>query len=135
VLGLHPVRRCIPRDTPIVLEGRSAAKEALPEQEVSIVMMWWSGGGSAWPGLLFAIVCMVTMVWMMSHGSHASYGSDGSHSEEPDGLSAAEAGIMLTTAAVGFCPAYVPFGISTRGGLSTHGRMRLGGRSRVVAQH
>jgi hypothetical protein len=35
------------------------------------------------------------------------------------------AGIMLTTAAVGFCPAYVPFGISTRGGLSTHGRMRL----------
>lgn len=45
------------------------------------------------------------------------------------------AGIMLTTAAVGFCPAYVPFGISTRGGISTHGHMRLGGRSRVVAQH
>jgi hypothetical protein len=45
------------------------------------------------------------------------------------------AGIMLTTAAVGYCPAYVPFGISTRGGISTHGRARTGGRPRVVEQH
>jgi hypothetical protein len=44
-------------------------------------------------------------------------------------------GIMLATAAVGFCPAYLPFGISTRGGISTHGRVRIGGRSGVVAQH
>jgi hypothetical protein len=42
---------------------------------------------------------------------------------------------MLTTAAVGYCPAYVPFGISTRGGISTHGRARTGGRPRVVEQH
>jgi hypothetical protein len=45
------------------------------------------------------------------------------------------AGIMLATAAVGFCPAYVPLGISTRGGISTHGRVRIGGHSGVVAQH
>lgn len=45
------------------------------------------------------------------------------------------AAVMLVTAALGFCPAYVPFGLSTRGGVSTHGRVRLGGRSRVVAQH
>ena len=45
------------------------------------------------------------------------------------------AGVMLATAALGFCPGYVPFGLSTRGGVSTHGRVRLGGRSRVVAQH
>ena len=45
------------------------------------------------------------------------------------------AGMMLATAALGFCPGYVPFGLSTRGGVSTHGRVRLGGRSRVVAQH
>jgi hypothetical protein len=44
-------------------------------------------------------------------------------------------GIMLVTAAVGFCPAYIPFGISTRGGISTHGRVRIGGQSGVVAQH
>lgn len=44
------------------------------------------------------------------------------------------AGIMLVTAASGFCPAYVPFGLSTRGGISTHGRVRFGGRSRVIAQ-
>ena len=31
-------------------------------------MMGWSGSGSAWPGLLFAIVCMVAMLWTMSHG-------------------------------------------------------------------
>lgn len=55
-------------------------------------MMWWSGGDSAWPGLLFAIVCMVTMVWLMSHGSHASYGSHGSHIEEPDGLAGVDLG-------------------------------------------
>ena len=45
------------------------------------------------------------------------------------------AGVMLATAALGFCPAYIPFGLSTRGGVSTHGRVRLGGQSRVVAQH
>ena len=45
------------------------------------------------------------------------------------------AGIALVTAAVGVCPGYIPFGISTRGGVSTHGRIRFGGRSRVVAQH
>ena len=45
------------------------------------------------------------------------------------------AGIMLATAAVGYCPAYIPFGISTRGGISTHGRVRTGGRSRLVEQH
>ncbi len=45
------------------------------------------------------------------------------------------AGVMLATAALGFCPGYIPFDLSTRGGISTHGRVRLGGRSRVVAQH
>ena len=45
------------------------------------------------------------------------------------------AGVMLATAALGFCPGYIPFGLSTRGGVSTHGRLRLNGRSRVVAQH
>ena len=45
------------------------------------------------------------------------------------------AAVMLATAAVGYCPAYIPFGMSTRGGVSTHGRVRIGGRSRVVAQH
>jgi hypothetical protein len=45
------------------------------------------------------------------------------------------AGIAFVTGVVGFCPAYVPFGISTRGGISTNGRVRFGGRSRVVAQH
>ena len=43
------------------------------------------------------------------------------------------AGVMVATSATGFCPGYVPFGISTRGGVSTHGRMRFGG-ARVVAQ-
>lgn len=41
------------------------------------------------------------------------------------------ADIALVTAAVGVCPAYMPFGISTSGGISTHGRVRFGG-SRVV---
>ena len=45
------------------------------------------------------------------------------------------AGVMLVTVAVGVCPAYTPFGISTRGGVSTHGHVRFGGRTRVVAQH
>jgi hypothetical protein len=45
------------------------------------------------------------------------------------------AGIMFVTAAVGFCPGYTPFGISTRGGISTHGHVRFGGPTRVVAQH
>ena len=45
------------------------------------------------------------------------------------------AGIAFVTAAVGFCPAYVPFGVSTRDGISTNGRLRFGGRSRVVGQH
>ena len=40
------------------------------------------------------------------------------------------AGIMLSTSAIGFCPAYVPFGIST---LS---RSEAGsGPTRIVAQH
>jgi hypothetical protein len=42
---------------------------------------------------------------------------------------------MIATAAVGYCPAYIPFGISTRGGISTHGRVRIGGRSGMVGQH
>jgi len=45
------------------------------------------------------------------------------------------AGVMLLTSAVGFCPAYTPFGLSTRGGVSTHGHVRFVGRTRVVAQH
>jgi amino acid transporter len=45
------------------------------------------------------------------------------------------AGVALVTAVVGVCPGYVPFGLSTRGGVSTHGRVRFGGRSRVAAQH
>ena len=45
------------------------------------------------------------------------------------------AGIMLATAAVGYCPAYIPFGISTRGGISTHDRVRIRGRSGMVGQH
>lgn len=45
------------------------------------------------------------------------------------------AGVMLVTAAVGVCPAYMPFGLSTRDGISTHGHVRVGGRTRVVAQH
>jgi hypothetical protein len=45
------------------------------------------------------------------------------------------AGVMLATAASGFCPGYTPFGLSTRGGVSTHGHVRFGGRSGVVGQH
>jgi hypothetical protein len=45
------------------------------------------------------------------------------------------AGIMLATAAVGYCPAYIPFGISTRGCISTHGCVRMRGRSAMVGQH
>jgi hypothetical protein len=45
------------------------------------------------------------------------------------------AGIMLATAAVGYCPAYIPFGISTHGGTSTHARVRIRGRSGMVGQH
>jgi len=45
------------------------------------------------------------------------------------------AGVMLVTAAVGFCPGYIPFGISTRGSISTHGHLRLGGGSRAATQH
>ena len=45
------------------------------------------------------------------------------------------AGVMFVTAAVGVCPGYTPFGISTRGGISTHGHARFGGRTRVAAQH
>ena len=45
------------------------------------------------------------------------------------------AGVMLLTSAVGFCPAYTPFGLSTRGGVSTPGHVRFGGRTGVVAQH
>lgn len=43
--------------------------------------------------------------------------------------------VMLATAAAGFCPAYIPFGISTRAGISTHGSVRFGGRSGVGTQH
>jgi hypothetical protein len=45
------------------------------------------------------------------------------------------AGVMLVTAVVGSCPGYMPFGISTRGGVSTRGHVRFGGRARVVTQH
>ena len=46
------------------------------------------------------------------------------------------AAVMLATAAVGFCPGYVPFGISTRGGISTHGHVRFGGHSQtIVGEH
>jgi hypothetical protein len=45
------------------------------------------------------------------------------------------AGIMLATSAVGFCPGYLPFGISTRGGISTHGHVRVGGHPRGAVQH
>ena len=44
------------------------------------------------------------------------------------------ASVTLVTSAVGFCPAYTPFGISTCGGFSTHGEVRLGGRTGVVHQ-
>jgi hypothetical protein len=44
------------------------------------------------------------------------------------------AGVMVVTAAVGVCPAYMPFGIDTRGGLSTHGHVRFGGPPRAVTQ-
>jgi len=44
------------------------------------------------------------------------------------------AGIALVTAALGVCPGYIPFGISTRRGVSAHGRVRFGGRSRIAAQ-
>jgi hypothetical protein len=50
----------------------------------------------------------------------------------------AVAGVMLATAATGFCPGYIPFGVSTRGGVSTHGHVRIGGRSGrsgAVGQH
>jgi hypothetical protein len=42
-------------------------------------MMGWSGSGTASPGLLFAIVCMVTMLWTMSHGPHGSHAPHGFH--------------------------------------------------------
>jgi hypothetical protein len=45
------------------------------------------------------------------------------------------AGIMLVTAAVGVCPAYTPFGIDTRGGISTHGHVRFGRRTPVATHH
>lgn len=45
------------------------------------------------------------------------------------------AGVMLVTAAVGVCPAYMPFGIDTRGGLSTHGHVRFGGPPPAVTHH
>jgi hypothetical protein len=44
------------------------------------------------------------------------------------------AGVALVTAAVGVCPGYIPFGISTRGGVSIHGRF-LGDHPRVPAKH
>lgn len=39
------------------------------------------------------------------------------------------AGVMVVTSVVGFCPAYTPLGMSTRGGVSTHGHVRPGGRT------
>jgi Inner membrane protein YgaP-like, transmembrane domain len=45
------------------------------------------------------------------------------------------AAIMLATSAVGFCPGYLPFGISTRGGISTHGHVRFGGHPHGAVQH
>lgn len=45
------------------------------------------------------------------------------------------AGVMLVTAAVGVCPGYMPFGIDTRGGISTHGHVRLGGPPPAVTHH
>lgn len=39
------------------------------------------------------------------------------------------AGVMLATSAVGFCPLYTPFGISTRR------RAGAAGQTRVAAQH
>jgi Protein of unknown function (DUF2892) len=45
------------------------------------------------------------------------------------------AGVMFVTAAVGVCPGYTPFGISTRDGISTRGHVRFDGRARVAAQH
>jgi hypothetical protein len=44
-------------------------------------------------------------------------------------------GIALATGASGFCPGYVPFGISTRGGISTHEHVRFGEHSAIVIQH
>lgn len=37
------------------------------------------------------------------------------------------AGVMLATSAIGFCPTYTLFGLSTVGGISTHGHARVGG--------
>lgn len=45
------------------------------------------------------------------------------------------AGIAFATGATGICPGYLPFGISTRGGISTHGHSRFGGHSGIVVQH
>ena len=41
------------------------------------------------------------------------------------------AGVMLSTSAIGFCPAYVPFGISTlsRSGFSSGRQLIRGGRA------
>ena len=44
------------------------------------------------------------------------------------------AGVMLATAATGFCPTYIPFGISTRGAFRTHGHVHFGGHSRAATQ-
>lgn len=44
------------------------------------------------------------------------------------------AGIMLATSITGFCPGYLPFGISTRG-VSTHGHVRFGRHPRGAVQH
>lgn len=43
------------------------------------------------------------------------------------------AGVMLATSAAGFCPTYTLFGLSTVGGISTHGHARVGGRA--LPQH
>lgn len=45
------------------------------------------------------------------------------------------AGVMLVTAAVGVCPGYMPFGIDTRGRISTHGHVRFGGPRPTATHH
>ena len=47
----------------------------------------------------------------------------------------AVAGVMVATAASGVCPGYMPFGLSTLGGISTHGHLHARGGSGIVGQH
>jgi len=45
------------------------------------------------------------------------------------------AGLFVATSATGYCPGYKPFGISTRGGLSTRHHPTGFGSHRAVPQH